>query len=501
MTDSIPIPEDVLEALRNTADFDDTPPPTIPTRVTDTITRPVVARKAVDLNRPLPHSIEAEQGILGCILIKPDTCDMVARLGFTEEHFHVPAHTLIYTVLREAYEKEKPLDFITLTDALSHRSQLDGVGGASFITHLFTLVPSAANAQYYADILKDKLTLRRIILAAEDAKLRAYDETEVSAQEQLSKAQTVFTEIGEVATVKEPPTMSDLVNDILNRIENDEPEQDIIKTGLKFLDEESPLRQGDYVQVCGEEKAGKTLLAQTITLNTGLDGVRSMFFELEDKTKKVMANLFSNITEIGQHRHSIKHLTESEIASIGRHSVALSRCPITIIDYLFTVSEITATIRQHKRKFPDLKLVVIDQLSLIRGISKKDSKRHEQITEISQYLRVMALQLEVAIIILSQLNKEGDSADSKSLDRDCTAKWQVIKLYEKNPENGMNEEVQDRRLLSIPIQRNGASGINRLVRFQRRISKFSDYIPTPDEPEPSYTTQKSPVQKRYRNDD
>lgn len=426
-----------------------------------------------DEHQAPPHSVEAEQGTLGSMLVDPKNTIPEVVEKISEEYFYVPAHRTMYQELIALHEKGQAIDMITLTNYLRDKGALDSIGGASFVTNLFLFVPTSANVQYYLDILRDKYLLRQVIAAGTESVRRAYEEQdEVGGL--LDEIVLKFQAIPDVGLTEVDTSIRPLVISKIEHMENGIPDEDIIPTGLIDLDAKSPLKRGDMPLIMGKRKSGKSVLALTIAQNVARNGMGVLYFSLEDRSSKPVDRLIAGATRIAMWKNHISKLDEEEVATWMSGASKLMDFPIWIRDDAFDLSKISAITRQVNRKQkaahqadknqPELVLVIVDYAQLVRGRTTNKSTREQEVSSVSRTLRLLAMETNLAICVLSQLNKDGESRESKALEQDATAGWKIE----------FNEEDPKVRSLYIPWQRNGDSGALVNVAFIGEIARFEN---------------------------
>lgn len=437
---------------RPAADRDDTP-------------RHLRARTATnDPHRPLPASIEAEQGVISSYLIEPRLVGAKCaerRLG--PAHFHIPAHATIHGVMVEMWSVGKPIDIVTLTQVLHDRNLLETCGGAGMVAGLFTFLPTAANVEYYLETLEEKRVLRELIRECSQLAERAYSEQDdvpglVSTLSGLS---------GRIAggERKAAPTMRELVMAKMERMAGTSQLSGVVPTGIAKLDVESPLRLGSMPLLCGQQKTGKSMVALCIALHAAMAGHRGLYFSLEDPAENVLDRMSANVSGIPAAKHCNDTMGEVDFQDMTRALDRLRDLPFQIRDDLHDLGAIAGAIEQEKAINDDLELVVLDYAQLVRAEtrSKKDL-REQEVAMVSRTLRLMSIRLNLAIILLSQVNEDGQSRESRSLEQDCTAKWMI--------EHADNQNV---RLFRIPFQRNAASAVKFRLTFHGHLARVLNY--------------------------
>lgn len=443
-----------------------------------------------DPHRPLPQSPDAEKGLLSSFLLAPREIGALCGVHKIEadKHFFIPGHADIFRALMRRWTANQPIDFILLTEDLREHGVLDTCGGAAFITELFTFLPTAANAAYYIGILHEKAMARALIKACSGYAARGYDDQE-SIVDLLAG---IGAEIAAIATNTKARDDAQewrrAIREKLERMENDEPDADLIETGLGIIDEKSPLRLGGMPVLSGETKAGKSILAISIAARVAARGKPVLYFSLEDPERRIIDRFFANVARLPIYRHHAGRMNEGDFQRAAAASAEMARWNFVLRDDVFELGMLLAVCRMTKARLPDLALIVLDYAQLLRGERRKGDSREQEVAGVSRALRLLSMELKCAVLVLSQLNKEGDTRESTALEKDTTALWRLAM------EDGEDSPV---RTFQIRRQRDGESGIYRKVAFigaEARIENLSE------EPEPPIT-RSAPVNRggRYRN--
>lgn len=251
----------------------------------------------------------------------------------------------------------------------------------------------------------------------------------------------------------------------LERMESGEPDADVLRTGISGLDKHSPLRLGDMPLIVGERKAGKSILSLTVAINTCRDNAGVLYFSLEDKEPKLIDRIFAGASRIPMDRHHLKLMTQADFAAMRRTVTDLPKTDFVIRDDVQDLGSILAVARQEKSAQPNLQLIVVDYAQLVCAPVRKSDSREREVAMVSRSLRLLAMELNVALLLLSQLNKDGESRESRALEQDATACWQLNTV----------EDQHSRRTLSIPWQRNGESGVFFPVTFLGHIARVENH--------------------------
>lgn len=416
----------------------------------------------------LPHSVENEQGVLSSGLQDPK-CLPVIFEKITDEHFYIPAHQAIFTEMKSRWEKGESLDLIIFTQHLRDKKLLDSIGGAPALTIIYTLAPGSAMVEGYIRVVREKYLLRQLIAAATEASKKAHED-QAEVEDVLASAQTSIMSL-KWDDGKQEKSLHDHVLDKIERMEAGEPDQDLIPTKLKKLDELSPLRKGDMPIITGERKDGKSILALSVLENICISQKRSgLIFSLEDRTPKVMDRIFAGVSRIPMNRHHVSKMSPPEIEAATKAADKIKTANLIIVDDLFDLTAIIAKARHVFAEHPDLAICIIDYAQLVRAVVKKSGTRQEEVAAVSRAFRLFAMETGVPTVLLSQLNESGATRESKSLEQDGTANWR-IKQIKNEPK---------KRLIEIPWQRNGPSGEAFDVGFFGEIARVENPARKPE---------------------
>lgn len=439
------------------------------------------------MTRLLPQSPDAEQGVLSSFLLNPQAVGgLCAEKGISTAHFHIPSHGEIYGELLVMWGENVAIDFLILTQRLRDTNRLDQVGGAAFVTSLFTFLPTAANVGYYIDILIEKYTLREIIKTCTEYAARSYDEQDQGSVF-LSELGGQIAKISTKASSRPRRTLRQAIKEKVERMQTGADDANVIPTGLTKLDAISPLRLGDLVLVTGERKAGKSILALSITEHVVLALKKwAITFSLEDPEHRLVDRLVAGAARIPINRHTKDKLTEGDwqrlVPAMGR----LADAPIVVRDDVYDLDAIGAVLRQFKTEHPDAALAVIDYAQLVNGGRTKDETRQEEVAKVSRRCRMLSMELNIAILLLCQLNKEGGTRESAALEQDCTAMWKIVRE---------GEEETGKRWIAVPFQRNGESGVGFRVAFLGDIARVENLSESESDDPP--TTKKKKTYNDY----
>lgn len=415
------------------------------------------------INELMPASLESERGLLCSFGINPMIIGaLFAERGIGPEHFTNPRHAALCERLQARWRDGRPI-----TMRLLIKDSEDGHEGEIYASEILTHISTAAYADEYADAVQDKFHLREIILRTAEIYEGAWvpDASPVPLIESISELSALAAPKAAVKTFRQ------MLNEKRQRIENGVPDHDLIPTGIARLDRESPLRLGDMPLITGERKAGKSMFAISVAGNVIAAGAGVLFFSLEDRSEKVVDRLFAGESRVPIISHHAGRMNPFEIGRAVKAFEDLADRHMFIRDDVQDLAPICAIARQMKAKHPDLKLIVVDYAQLVRAKVAKGANREQEVATVSRTLRLLGMELRVAIIVLCQLNTEGATRESKALEQDTTAMWKLIECDPK---------VQNKRMVVIPFQRNGESNIAFPVTFFGHIARVENCSDQPD---------------------
>ena len=360
------------------------------------------------LIKQMPVSVEAEQALLGSIIVNPDCFDKVGGVIFPDD-FYVDEHKHIYATLQKMYAASKTIDVVTLVNALVEGGYRDEAGGIQYITLIAESVPTAANVKDYAKIVKDKSTLRRLIGICDDINNDAYSETS-EVREIIDSAEQRIFDLSHNSDAKEFRHIRDVLQNVYKDIENLAETKGAptgAKTGFSGLDRMLiQMGKGDLVIVGARPGMGKTSFALNIATNVAKSSGKAVaIFSLEMSGEQLVTRIISSEALVDSHDLRTGQLKPEDWDNIADVISSLSGCEIYIDD----TSAITASDMKAKlRRLPNLGLVVIDYIGLMQSTSNTDN-RAQQVGEISRNLKVMAKDFGIPIVCCAQLNRGTES--------------------------------------------------------------------------------------------
>ncbi|MHB8845954.1 MAG: replicative DNA helicase [Nitrospirota bacterium] len=363
----------------------------------------------VSLQKLPPQNLEAEQMVLGAVLIENSAMENVSDI-LVPEDFYKDAHRRIFAAMLDMAERHEAIDLVTITDALRHGGAIEKVGGASYLSTLVSLVPTAANVKYHARIVRDKSVLRQLIHASTDIITKSYDESHEAVKIDLliDQAQHAILEISDKKMTEPFTPMRAIMHSSFEAIGHLYERKEMITgtpTGFVDLDNmTSGLQPSDLIIIAGRPSMGKTAFALNIAAHAALKDNRTVaLFSLEMSKEQLGLRLICSEARIDAHKLRRGFLAESDFGRIATATGMLAEAPIFIDDTgAIGVLEMRSKCRRLKAD-KALDLIIVDYLQLMRG--RGEDSREQEISNISRSLKALAKELKVPIIALSQLNR------------------------------------------------------------------------------------------------
>jgi replicative DNA helicase len=434
------------------------------------------------IKREIPNNIEAEEAVLGSILINQETIYGVSELLDIED-FYRKSHRTIFKVMLDLNTTKKAIDIITLTDYLTHISKLEEVGGIAFITSLANKVPSTANLKHYINIVKEKSMLRNIINIAEHMESMSYDNEQLDTPEViLDKTEQMISRLTKKMIVTKVDNIQGQTLKAYMDIENIINHKDELlglETGLYDLDNFlQGLKNSDFMILAARPSMGKTAFALNIASYLSIKKDTPVaFFSLEMSSNQLIHRIFSSYGLIPLFNLKSGNLDDAHTQKLIKVSNKLSQTKLIINDEISNLMSLRSIARKLKRE-NDIKLIIIDYLQLLEGTRREN--RNLEISEISRSLKILAKELDIPIIALSQLSRSvesrqvkkpmlSDLRESGSLEQDADI---VMFLYR---EDYYNPETENKNITDVIIakNRNGPTGTIP-VYFHKEYVRFQD---------------------------
>jgi len=436
-----------------------------------------------------PHSVEAEQSVLGGLLLDNEAWLNVAE-KLVENDFYRQDHRLIFRAISALISQQKPVDVLTLSDWLRENQQLEDAGGLSYLGSMARDTPSAANITAYADIVREKSILRQLISVGTEITESAFNTEGRNSSELLDNAEKKVFQIAEqgARNTNSFRPLKQLMKDTLIHIEELSRLNSTItgvSTGYTDLDEmTSGLQKGDLVIVAGRPSIGKTTFSMNIAEYAATHKKLPVaVFSMEMPAEQLTMRLMSSMGRVDQHRVRTGQLTEDDWPRIAMAVKIFADSPMYIDDSpALSPNEVRARARRLVREQGQLGLIVLDYLQLMRGNGNSENRVNE-VSEISRALKALAKELTVPIIVLSQLNRSleqrpnkrpimSDLRESGAIEQDADVIMFVYRDEVYNPESAEKGSAE----IIIAKQRNGPIGAVRLT-FLGQYTRFENYTP------------------------
>jgi replicative DNA helicase len=459
---------------------------------------------APKLDRLPPHSIEAEQGVLGCVLLSPNDCmgECIEKLKPGDLVFYDLRHQTLFQALTEMYDLKQAIDLITVPQWLKNKQQLEGVGGLAYLSTLPDAVPSAANLQYYLDIVLEKYLLRKMVQTCTEIVGRVFDyEGEVEAL--LDEVERDILRISEARVGSASLPIKELVNRAITQIEEYHHNQGMltgIATGFADFDKMTTgLHEGEMIVVAARPSVGKTSLAMNIAEHVALElKVPVGVFSLEMTADQLVLRMLCSRSRVNLRSIRDGFLAERDFPKLTGAAGKMAGAPLFIDDSSgLSILQLRAKARRLWQQY-GIKLFVIDYLQLLHSTSRRAENRQQEIAEISGGIKALAKELKVPVIVLSQLNRElekrgpgerprlSDLRESGAIEQDADL---VGLLYRDTKTKDGEEEQGELEQDAIPVklfiakQRNGPTGdvdltfLKSYTRFESAAKVSAEDVP------------------------
>jgi len=439
----------------------------------------------VDLSQPRlpPQNLEAEQAILGAVLLDKEAMPKVEEL-LIDQDFYRTAHQKIFRGMLALSERDEVIDQITLTEHLRGAGDLDAVGGAAYLAELVAVTPSAANVRYHCRVVKDKALLRSLISSSTDVLTRAYDAAE-PAEEVLESAEQAVFRIGQSKLGQGFHHLKEVIKESLNVIDAlHKLGKSVtgVPTGFVELDDlTAGLQPSDLVILAARPSMGKTSLALGIAINAAIKHDQKVgIFSLEMSKEQLVLRMLSSYASVDSHKLRIGKLDKMEWWKLAEAASKLEPAPIFIDDSgSLSVTQMRGKARRLIKE-KGLDLLIVDYLQLMQGRPDAES-RQQEISDISRSLKALAKELKVPILALSQLSRAvenrtdkkpilADLRESGAIEQDADV---VIFIYR---DEVYNPETEEKGIAHIMVKkhRNGPTGDVALT-FLDKYARFADF--------------------------
>src|SRR5688572_7397499 len=442
---------------------------------------------SLSIDRLPPQSIEAEQSVLGALLIDRDAVIEVADF-LRPQDFYRQANARVYEAILELYERREPVDIVTVSEALERAEALESVGGSAYLTSLINLTPTAVNAIHYGRIVERKAVMRNLIGAAGKIAGIGYDDS-ADVSEAIDRAEQELFSVSERRVVSGFSPLKTLLHAAYGRLDylhQHKGEISGIRTGFADLDTlTSGLQKSDLVIVAARPSVGKTSLALNFTEHAAVQEGKSVgVFSLEMSKEQLVLRLLSSVANIDSQRLRTGFLEEMDFTRLAPAMNALAEAPIYIDD---TPNISTMELRTKARRLQaeaGLDMLVVDYLQLMQSSTHaRDANRVQEVSEISRGLKSLARELNLPVIALSQLSRQPEMRESKeprlsdlresgAIEQDAD----LVMFLWREKERGADDQDLDGEVINLQLakHRNGPTGRVQLW-FRKKQTRFVSY--------------------------
>ncbi|MBR3329141.1 replicative DNA helicase [Candidatus Saccharibacteria bacterium] len=418
-----------------------------------------------------PQDVVAEKSLLGAIMLSNDTLPDILML-IKPRDFYEEKHRIIFQAIVDLYDKHQPVDLLTLTSELKSKKQLKAIGGASYLTELSNFVPAASHAKAYAEIIEKTSVRRRLITAGTEIANKAYED-DADADELIGKAEKELFEVSDKVIRSDYIAMDELLVDAFDRIEELHKNKGVLrglKTGFRDLDKKTAgFQKGDLIIVGARPAMGKTTFAQNLAYNiASINKKGVLFFSMEMAANEIVDRMISDVSGVDNWKMRTGNLSDEEFSKIGEALGEMDEIPIYIDDTSsMTVMELRNKARRAMHDH-DIGIVIVDYLQLIAGSDRYAGNKVQEVSEISRGLKILARELEIPVVALSQLSRNvtgredprpvlSDLRDSGSIEQDADL---VIFLHRPDYYKQHDDNYEETHITELLIakHRHGAIG-------------------------------------------
>jgi len=441
-------------------------------------------KKQVSAGKIPPQSLDAEMSLLGAVLIDEEVIADASE-AVRAKDFYDKRHQLIFAAMMRLYEKHKPVDLLTLTEELKKKDDLETVGGSTYLTELTNYVPTASHAHAYAELVQQKAVRRRLIRASAEISEMGFDE-DTTTQELLEKAEAELFSVSDQSLKQDLVSIESILTESFDRIEELHRNKGAlrgIRTGYRDLDNMTAgLQRSDLIILAARPAMGKTTLVTNLAYNVAtIAKLPVLFFSLEMSKEQLIDRMLSDASGVDSWNIRTGNLSDDDFSKISEAMGEMAEAPIFIDDTPgLSVLEMRTKSRRAAHDQP-LGLIIVDYLQLMQSSGSYSGNRVQEVSEISRGLKLIARELNVPLIALSQLSRSvesrtppipqlSDLRESGSIEQDADI---VSFIYRPGYYEPDNPEVQDITDLIIAKHRNGPVGKVQLYFHPERLRFMS----------------------------
>lgn len=440
-------------------------------------------RREIAAGKLPPQNIDAEMSLLGAILIDEEQLADVTEI-ITTKDFYDKRHTIIYGAMVSLFEHHRPVDLLTLTDELQKKDELTTIGGTQYLTELTNYVPTAAHADAYADMVSQKAIRRRLIRASTEISVLGFDE-EQDIQELLGRAEQELFSVSDQSLKQDLTSIESILTDSFDRMEELHRNKGAlrgVRTGYRDLDNMTAgLQRSDLIILAARPAMGKTTLVTNLAYNVATANKQAvLFFSLEMSKEQLVDRMLADASGVDAWNIRTGNLSDEDFSKLSEAMGEMAEAPIFIDDKPgLSVLEMRTKARRAAHEHP-LGLIIVDYLQLMQGSGKSDGNRVQEVSEISRGLKLIAREMNVPVIALSQLSRSvesrspqipqlADLRESGSIEQDADIVMFIYREAYYNPETE-RENITD---LIIAKHRNGPVGKVELYFHPERLRFMS----------------------------
>lgn len=425
--------------------------------------------KEIPAGKVPPQNLDAEKSLLGAVLIDEETlADISEHVHATD--FYDKRHAMIYAAMMRLYERHKPVDLLTLTDELKKKDELETIGGSAYLTELTNYVPTAAHAEAYAEMVAQKAVRRRLIKASAEISELGFNE-DTTTQELLEKAEAELFSVSDQSLKQDVVSLDTILTESFDRMEELHRNKGAlrgIRTGYRDLDNMTAgLQRSDLIILAARPAMGKTTLVTNLAYNVATIAKQPvLFFSLEMSKEQLVDRMLADASGVDAWNIRTGNLSDDDFSKLSEAMGEMSEAPIFIDDTPgLSVLEMRTKARRASHSQP-LGLIIVDYLQLLQSSGNHNGNRVQEVSEISRGLKLIARELNVPVIALSQLSRSvesrtppipqlADLRESGSIEQDADIVSFIYRPGYYEPDNPEFENITE---LIIAKHRNGPVG-------------------------------------------
>jgi len=442
-----------------------------------------MATKDVPAGKIPPQNLDAEMSLLGAVLIDEETLADISE-HVKPKDFYDKRHGLIYDAMMRLYEKRKPVDLLTLTEELKKKNDIETIGGSAYLTELTNYVPTAAHAEAYAELVAQKAIRRRLIKASADISEMGFDE-ETSTEQLLEAAEAELFAVSDQSLKQDLVSIESILTESFDRMEElhrNKGQLRGVRTGYRDLDNMTAgLQRSDLIILAARPAMGKTTLVTNLAYNVATIAKQSvLFFSLEMSKEQLVDRMLADASGVDSWNIRTGNLSDDDFSKLSDAMGEMAEAPIFIDDTPgVSVLEMRTKARRAAHEQP-LGLIIIDYLQLMQGSGRDNGNRVQEVSEISRGLKLLARELNVPVIALSQLSRSvesrspqipqlSDLRESGSIEQDADIVMFIYREEYYNPDTD-RKQITD---IIIAKHRNGPTGKIELFFHPERLRFMS----------------------------